>query len=307
MAPTKKSKASKPTPEKTKKTSVVKEQPAESPEDSESEQEEGEEETIYESRSDDSAIEEGSEDDENVIGLDQESDSEEESDSSEVDEEALLAGIKGSDDEEEESSESDQEEEGKAYSKVKLDLDGKEGKEIRAQLDSLREQKSGKPGVVYIGRIPHGFYEEEMTGYFSQFGEIKNLRISRNPRTGRSRHYGFIEFEHHQVAKIVADTMNNYLMFDKLLKCVMLPEDKVHPSLFAIKKKAKYVRDKNLQEHKLVHDRQRTQEEVQTQVDRMVEKENKKRAKMADLGIDYDFPGVQGVVPPKAKHVKYDD
>ncbi len=28
-----------------------------------------------------------------------------------------------------------------------------------------------------------------------------------------------MEFECDEVAKIVADTMNNYLMFDKLLKC----------------------------------------------------------------------------------------
>lgn len=37
-----------------------------------------------------------------------------------------------------------------------------------------------KTGTVYLGRIPKGFYEEEMRSYFSQFGEVTRLRLSRN-------------------------------------------------------------------------------------------------------------------------------
>ncbi|KAJ1376973.1 RNA-binding domain superfamily, partial [Sesbania bispinosa] len=36
--------------------------------------------------------------------------------------------------------------------------------------------------VLYVGRIPHGFYEKKMEGYFGQFGTIKRLRIARNKR-----------------------------------------------------------------------------------------------------------------------------
>lgn len=39
-----------------------------------------------------------------------------------------------------------------------------------------------KPGVVFLGRIPHGFYEKEMRAYFSQFGEVTRLRLSRNKK-----------------------------------------------------------------------------------------------------------------------------
>lgn len=38
-------------------------------------------------------------------------------------------------------------------------------------------------------------------------------------QTGASKGYGFIEFESDDVAKIVADTMNNYLFSERLLKC----------------------------------------------------------------------------------------
>jgi len=37
-------------------------------------------------------------------------------------------------------------------------------------------------GVLYLGRIPHGFYEVQMKDYFTQFGEVTRVRLSRNKR-----------------------------------------------------------------------------------------------------------------------------
>ena len=36
--------------------------------------------------------------------------------------------------------------------------------------------------MVYLGRIPHGFYEEQMKTYFTQFGDVTRLRLSRNKK-----------------------------------------------------------------------------------------------------------------------------
>ena len=38
-------------------------------------------------------------------------------------------------------------------------------------------------------------------------------------QTGKSKGYAYIEFQHKEVAKLVAETMNNYLMFTRILKC----------------------------------------------------------------------------------------
>lgn len=43
-------------------------------------------------------------------------------------------------------------------------------------------------------------------------------------QTGGSKGYAFIEFECDDVAKIVADTMNNYLFSERLLKCEYGPK-----------------------------------------------------------------------------------
>ena len=36
------------------------------------------------------------------------------------------------------------------------------------------------PGVVYVGNIPHGFFEPQMKQFFSQFGTVTQLRLSRS-------------------------------------------------------------------------------------------------------------------------------
>lgn len=87
-------------------------------------------------------------------------------------------------------------------------------------------------GTVYLGRIPHGFFEKEMKGFFSQFGKVTRLRLARNRTTGKSKHYAFIEFDSEEVAEIVAQTMNNYYLYGHRLVCQVIPKEKLHPKLF---------------------------------------------------------------------------
>jgi len=87
-------------------------------------------------------------------------------------------------------------------------------------------------GAVKLSRIPFGFFEKEMWKYFSQFGRVQRLKLFRSKKTGNSKGFAYIQFAHESVAKIVSETMNNYLMFDKLLKCQLIPGSKVLRSMF---------------------------------------------------------------------------
>lgn len=71
-----------------------------------------------------------------------------------------------------------------------------------------------------------------MKKYFGQFGTVRRLRLSRNKKTGASKHYAFIEFANGEVAEIVAKTMHNYLMFGHILQCRVIPQEQVHADLF---------------------------------------------------------------------------
>ncbi|KAI8055152.1 hypothetical protein BDF22DRAFT_675676 [Syncephalis plumigaleata] len=169
------------------------------------------------------------------------------------------------------------------------------------QAKSKARKEQATTGVVYVGRIPHGFYEDEMRGYFGQFGTVSRLRLSRNKKTGRSKHYAFIEFSDADVADVVAETMNNYLLFGRMLKCQVVPAQKVHSRLFDGADR-KY---KPLPLHKMAraeHNRSRTAEEAERHTQRLLRKENNKRKRLQEMGIDYDFPGFAAVQKPKVQH-----
>ena len=73
----------------------------------------------------------------------------------------------------------------------------------------------------------------KMKKYFTQFvGDITRLRLSRNKKTGKSKHYGFIEFAHHNVAKVAAEQHENYLLFGHLLKVHSSEDPNIHEDLF---------------------------------------------------------------------------
>jgi len=88
------------------------------------------------------------------------------------------------------------------------------------------------PGAIKLSRIPYGFFEKEMWSYFSQFGRVERLKLFRSKKSGNSKGFAFVQFAYESVAKIVSETMNNYLMFDKLLKCQFIAESKIQPSMF---------------------------------------------------------------------------
>ncbi|KAK9124914.1 hypothetical protein Scep_013760 [Stephania cephalantha] len=160
--------------------------------------------------------------------------------------------------------------------------------------------------VLYIGRIPHGFYENEMEGFFKQFGEVKRLRISRNKKTGRSKHFGFIEFESPEVAKIVADSMHNYLLDNHMLQVkLILPKD-VHPKLW--NGIDRWYKPQNWAEiERKRHNKEKTLEEHKKLVEKILKRDEKRRKKIEAEGIDYVCPDIYGLVPPAPKKIKFDE
>jgi nucleolar protein 15 len=145
-------------------------------------------------------------------------------------------------------------------------------------------------GVVYVGHIPFGFYERPMRDFFSQFGTVTRLRLSRSRRTGRSRGYAFIELQFRKVAELVVGAMNNYLLFDRTLKCELLESDKVHAQMFdGANRRGHSQPRKGRERHR--HNRERDEAELSTLHGRHDRADKRKRARLAAAGIDYSFPG----------------
>lgn len=116
--------------------------------------------------------------------------------------------------------------------------------------NTKRTSKRKSRGIVYIKHLPHGFQEEQLRNYFTQFGVVTRLRLARSQRTLGSKGYAFIEFRYPEVAEIAANAMDNYVMFKNIIKSVYIPPDKVKYDYFRqgvknIKKDGKLVMTSN--------------------------------------------------------------
>uniref|UniRef100_A0A6U9Q094 RRM domain-containing protein n=1 Tax=Picocystis salinarum TaxID=88271 RepID=A0A6U9Q094_9CHLO len=164
--------------------------------------------------------------------------------------------------------------------------------------ETVEPPKAGH--VIYIGHIPHGFYEDQMKEYFSQFGKVTRIRLSRNKKTGKSKHYAFVEFGNAEVAEIAAQAMNGYMMFTQRLDTHIMKDEDLHPELFkGANQKFKVLPRQRLEREKLAQPK--TAEQVKKNLDRLQKKDNKRRRKLQEAGIEYDF---EGVLPGAHKRTK---
>ncbi|KGO68548.1 Nucleotide-binding, alpha-beta plait [Penicillium italicum] len=202
--------------------------------------------------------------------------------------EALIKGFESSGDEDE--SDGEGYKEGEPIPKVPdtKKAERKLAKQLR------KDGPPEEPGTVYIGRIPHGFYEHQMKAYFSQFGEITKLRLSRNRLTGRSKHYAFIEFSSTTVAKIVADTMDNYLMYGHIVKCKFVPKEQLHPEIWKGANRRFKVTPWNRIEKKRLA-KGKTREQWSKSIESEQKKREAKLNKLKALGYELDLPQLKSV------------
>ncbi|KZT73049.1 hypothetical protein DAEQUDRAFT_704041 [Daedalea quercina L-15889] len=173
----------------------------------------------------------------------------------------------------------------------KLPTIAKDDAVVKKKLEKAKRHPTEDCGVIYLGRVPHGFYEDQMRQYFSQFGTVTRLRLSRNKKTGRSKHYAFIEFDSSSVAQIVADTMDNYLLMGHILTCKVIPKGEVHPELWigANRKWRVVPRDRIA---RVQHNKPRTEEEQERAEKRLLRRQAQRKRKLEEAGINYDFSAV---------------
>ncbi|GAB1859253.1 Mki67 fha domain-interacting nucleolar phospho [Camponotus japonicus] len=154
--------------------------------------------------------------------------------------------------------------------------------------------KRRRKGIVYIGHIPHGFYEEQMKDYFKQFGKVTRIRVARSKRTGKSRGYGYIEFLYPEVAKIAAESMNNYLMCGRLLKATYIPPEKQHFGFFMGLNWTEntYPKLKNRRKMVLCKNRVQSTENYKSYIEKSLNKLSTLEGKLQEKGITIKFQPV---------------
>eukprot|EP00913_Durusdinium_trenchii_P014716 g13806.t1 len=143
------------------------------------------------------------------------------------------------------------------------------------EADADKDEEAEPRGVVYLGSLPNGFFEPQMKTYFSQFGEVTRFRLSRSPKTGGSKGFGFIES----------------------LVCKFKPKDECHPKMFkGWRRKPFDPRPRRREKQMLsVNDRptvevdgQAVPQLTELQVKHHERRRKKLKGKLRQLEIDYD-------------------
>ncbi len=162
------------------------------------------------------------------------------------------------------------------------------------------KKQSSKPRVLYVGSLPHGFYETQMRSYFGQFGDVLRVKVSRNKKTGKSKHYAFVEFKHAEVAAIVAESMDNYLLGTHVLKVKLMRPEDVHPETFKGVKGGAGEKVAERSGFKIVpwnkraaeqHNKKRDDAGERNRLKKLAKKEKERMKKIRESGIEYEFEG----------------
>ncbi|CAL8088875.1 unnamed protein product [Orchesella dallaii] len=180
-----------------------------------------------------------------------------------------------------------------ALAKGKQSAFAKAVKRVKKSKDkgTAETSQKGQRGIIMLKHIPHGFYEKEIKSYFSQFGKVLRVRVGRSQKTGKSRGYAFVEFQFEDVAKIAAEAMNNYLMFERLIKCEVLPPETEAKKLFKLKhiREDKFPKLFARKHEKAKRNQELTKDEVKEVQQQRLDKIKEQNKRLAELGIQYEF------------------
>jgi nucleolar protein 15 len=96
--------------------------------------------------------------------------------------------------------------------------------------------------------------------------------------------------------------MNNYILFEKILKCSYVEDKKKYDRIFLKwKKKFEFKERYKIQCEKM---KKKNKEEIKTMIQGLLDREEQRREKMKELGIKYEYKGFKEIVDEYKKENK---
>jgi len=111
------------------------------------------------------------------------------------------------------------EDEGKTEQELQAELEEREAQEKAILLEMLGDLPSAdaKPpeNVLFICKLNPITEEGDLERIFSRFGKINSVSIVKDPKTGQSLQYGFIEYDNKGDCEKAFQKMDNVLLDDR--------------------------------------------------------------------------------------------
>jgi U1 small nuclear ribonucleoprotein len=82
------------------------------------------------------------------------------------------------------------------------------------------EKAIGKPSrTIFVGRLDYDAKEDELKRVFNKFGPVEDCRVVTDPKTGKSRGYGFVVFESSRDVKGAIQKGNGLRILNRRVVC----------------------------------------------------------------------------------------
>merc|ERR1711911_288951 len=83
---------------------------------------------------------------------------------------------------------------------------------------SCASHKSLKMTSVFVGNIPYGVTEDQLKDIFGEAGSVVSFRIVHDRETGRSKGFGFYEYQDPSSAQHAMRDLNGYELNGRTLR-----------------------------------------------------------------------------------------
>uniref|UniRef100_A0A0M3IFV5 RRM domain-containing protein n=1 Tax=Ascaris lumbricoides TaxID=6252 RepID=A0A0M3IFV5_ASCLU len=80
---------------------------------------------------------------------------------------------------------------------------------------------------IYIGGLPYDLNEGDIITVFSQYGEIVNINLIRDHKTGKSRGFAFLCYQDQRSTVLAVDNFNGIKLLKRMIRVDHVEEYKV--------------------------------------------------------------------------------
>ncbi len=80
---------------------------------------------------------------------------------------------------------------------------------------------------IFVGGLNFNMNEGDISAVFSQYGEIVDLRLARDDKTGKSRGFAYISYEDQRSTDLAVDNLNGITLCERIIKVDHVDQYKV--------------------------------------------------------------------------------